>query len=86
MAPRKTNDPGKTTEYYRKNPEKYEEKLKYDTKDNKDPKDKKYRADLAKERRKRGVMGKGGKDMSHTKDGKVVPEDPKANRARKGKK
>jgi hypothetical protein len=31
--------------------------------------------------------GKGGKDLSHTKDGKLVKEDPSANRARnRGKK
>jgi ribosome-binding protein aMBF1 (putative translation factor) len=37
---------------------------------------------LESERRKRGVAGKGGKDMSHTKTGEIVPEDPHRNRAR----
>ena len=42
----------------------------------------KYRAELARERRKRGVMGSGGPDMSHTQQHTMVPEDPHANRAR----
>jgi hypothetical protein len=86
MAPRKTSKPGKTAQYYRDNPDAYKKKLAYDTKENKSEKDKKYRAELNGERRKRGVYGKGGDDMSHTKGGKIVPEDPKTNRARKGKK
>lgn len=86
MAPRKTSNPKKTAQYYRDNPEAYKKKLNKATKDNSSEEDKAYRAELAKERRKRGVMGKGGKDMSHTKDGKIVPEDPSTNRARKGKK
>lgn len=86
MAPRKTSNPGKSAQHYRDNPDSYKKKLEYDKKENKSEKDKKYRAELNAERRKRGVYGKGGKDMSHTKDGKIVPEDPKTNRARKGKK
>jgi len=42
----------------------------------------KYREELIRERRKRGVYGKGGKDMSHTKQHTLVAEDPHANRAR----
>ena len=86
MAPRKTSSPGRTARYYRENPEARAKKYEYDKKENKSDKDKKYRAELNKERRDRGVYGKGGKDMSHTKDGKIVAEDPKTNRARKGKK
>lgn len=82
MAPRKTSKPKETAQYYRDNPEAYKKKLAYDKKYNKDPEERKDRAELAKERRKRGVMGKGGDDMSHTKDGKIVPEDPSTNRAR----
>lgn len=42
----------------------------------------KYREELIKERRKRGIYGKGGPDMSHTKQHTLVAEDPHANRAR----
>jgi ribosomal protein S21 len=57
-------------------------KKKYDTKYENNPKRKSYRAELARERRKRGVMGSGGDDMSHTKGGNMVPESPSKNRAR----
>lgn len=39
----------------------------------------KKRAELVKERRKRGIYGKGGKDVSHTKNGFVL-KDPSLNR------
>jgi hypothetical protein len=84
MAPRKTTTPKRSAAYYRSNPEAYEKKLAYDTKENKSPEDKKYRAELAKARRKRGIMGKGGKDVSHTKSGRTVLESPSKNRARNG--
>lgn len=87
MAPRKASNPRSTAKYYDDNPEAYKKKLAYDKKYNKQPEEKENRAELARERRKRGVMGKGGKDMSHTKDGKIVPEDSSTNRARnRGKK
>ena len=57
-------------------------KKEYDTKYESTPARKKYRRDLERERRKRGVDGKGGKDMSHTVRGTIVPEDMHANRAR----
>lgn len=44
-----------------------------------------YSAALNKARRKRGIYGKGGPDMSHTKEGGLVAESPSANRARNGK-
>jgi len=37
------------------------------------------------ERRRRGIAGKGGKDLSHTKSGKMVLESKRTNRARNGK-
>ena len=37
------------------------------------------------ERKKRGVAGKGGKDVSHTKGGKLTLESRAKNRARNGK-
>ena len=36
------------------------------------------------ERRRRGIAGKGGKDLSHTKSGKMVLESRSKNRARNG--
>jgi hypothetical protein len=49
---------------------------------------KKYRASLNKANRKAGTYGnKDGKDMSHTKSGKLVKENQSKNRARnRGKK
>ncbi|MAK81787.1 hypothetical protein, partial [Phenylobacterium sp.] len=55
---------------------------KYETAYESTPARKKYRRELERERRRRGVAGKGGKDMSHTKEGTIVPEDPHTNRAR----
>ena len=65
-----------------KSPAAIEHKRKYETEYESTPARKKYRRELERERRKRGVAGKGGKDMSHTKTGKIVPEDPHTNRAR----
>lgn len=59
-----------------------EHRRKYETAYESTPARKKYRRELERERRKRGVAGKGGKDMSHTKEGTIVPEDPHTNRAR----
>ena len=66
----------------RKSPEAFANKKKYDTKYHDNPKRREYRAELARERRKRNVMGNGGKDMSHAKNGKIVSEDASKNRAR----
>jgi hypothetical protein len=84
MAPRKAATPKRSAAYYRSNPEAYAKKLAYDTKENKSTKDRKYRANLAQARRKRGIMGKGGDDVSHTKSGRTVMESPSKNRARNG--
>lgn len=73
-----------TADFYAKNPEAYKKKLAYDKKRNAKPDRKKYRAELARERRARGIMGKGGKDLSHTSDGGFRLEDPSKNRARNG--
>lgn len=74
----------KTAQYYRNNPKAAAKKAEYDTAYHSTPSRKKYRRKLAKARRKAGVMGKGGKDMSHTKSGKLVREDASTNRARQG--
>lgn len=73
-----------TADFYAKNPEAYKKKLAYDKKRNAKPDRKEYRAELARERRARGIMGKGGKDVSHTSGGGFKMEDPKNNRARNG--
>lgn len=65
-----------------KSPAAIAHKRKYETQYESTPARKKYRRELERERRKRGVAGKGGKDMSHTKEGKIVPEEPHTNRAR----
>lgn len=84
MAPRKTKNPGKSARYYRSNPEARAKKNAAQRKRNKTAANRKYRSELNKERRRRGVYGKGGADMSHTKSGKLVAESPKKNRARNG--
>ena len=65
-----------------KSPKALAHKRKYETEYESTPARKKYRRELERERRKRGVAGKGGGDMSHTKTGKIVVEDPHTNRAR----
>jgi len=73
-----------TADFYAKNPEAYKKKLAYDKKRNSRPDRKEYRADLARERRARGIMGKGGRDLSHAEGGGFRLEDPSKNRARNG--
>jgi hypothetical protein len=51
------------------------------------PKRRAYRAELNAEARERGIYGKRSamsKDLSHTKDGKMVLESKSLNRARQG--
>lgn len=73
-----------TASFYANNPEAYKKKLAYDKKRNAKPDRKNYRAELARERRARGIMGKGGPDVSHTSGGGFKLENPKTNRARNG--
>lgn len=73
-----------TADFYANNPEAYRKKLAYDKKRNARADRKKYRAELARERRARGIMSKGGKDVSHTAGGGFRLEDPSKNRARNG--
>ena len=72
----------KSAEYYRSNPEAKERKMLYDRKYHSTPARKAYRRKLARVRRAKGVMGKGGKDVSHTKSGGFKMESPSKNRAR----
>lgn len=84
MAPRRAKKPGKSARYYASNPEAREKKNAAQRKRNKTAANRKYRSELNAERRRRGIYGDGGPDMSHTKDGKLVAESPKKNRARNG--
>ena len=71
----------------RKSPEAWANKRRYDSQYEKNPKRVKYREQLNTERRRRGIYGKGGSDVSHTQGGKLTLEKPSSNRARhfKGK-
>ena len=72
----------KSMKNYKKNPKSYAKKKAYDKKFNAKPEQRKKRSELVKERRKRGIYGKGGKDVSHTKNGYVL-KDPSLNRGDK---
>lgn len=82
MAPPRAKNPKRSAQYYRDNPEARKKKAEYDTKYHDTPARRKYRAANAKKRRDLGIMGKGGKDVSHKKDGSTTLEDPSTNRAR----
>ena len=84
MAPKLSSNPGKSATYYRSNPEARAVKNAAQRKRNKSPLAIQYRVDLKRERRNRGVEGKGGADMSHDSKGNLAPESPKTNRARNG--
>lgn len=73
----------KSARYYRNNPEARAKKKEYDTKYHSTTKRKKYRAALNKARKKRRLKGD-PRDLSHTKDGRLVLENRSANRARQG--
>ena len=87
MAPKRASNPGKTSRYYQsaKGRKSYEKQKRKQKKINSTKAKKEYRKKLAIERRKRGIMGKGGKDVSHKK-GRLSLEIPKKNRARGGAK
>jgi hypothetical protein len=87
MAPPRVSNPKRSAKYYRSNPEARRKKAATDKKVNARPEQREKRSELTTERRRRGIAGKGGKDLSHTKDGKMVLENPSKNRARnRGKK
>ena len=87
MAPRRAKNPGKTSRYYqsKKGRKSYEKQKKKQKKINSTAAKREYRRKLAIERRRRGIMGKGGKDVSH-KGNRLSLEIPKKNRARGGAK
>ena len=65
-----------------KSPAALRHKREYDTKYESTPTRIKYREKLNQERRKRGIYGRGGPDVSHTKQHTLVLENPHSNRAR----
>jgi len=67
----------------RKSPEAKQHKLEYDKKYESSPERVKYREELNRERRRRGIYGSGDHmDVSHTQGGKLTLESEHANRAR----
>lgn len=75
---------GKTSRYYAANPKAAAKHRSYMRKYNKRPGKSAYRSRLNKARRKAGVYGKGGPDMSHDSKGNLRRESMKINRARNG--
>lgn len=82
MASPKSSNPSKSAKYYAANPEAKKKKAAYDKKFNTKPSQRKKRSELVQERRKRGIYGKGGYDLAHTKDG-LKKKSMKANRGSK---
>lgn len=74
----------KSAKYYADNPEAAKKKNAYQRNYNKKPSVKKASQERWTERRRRGIAGKGGPDLSHTTDGRMVLESPRRNRARNG--
>ena len=87
MAPKRAKKPGKTSRYYQsaKGRKSYEKQKKKQKKINSTAAKRKYRKLLSRRRRKLGIMGRGGKDVSH-KGNRLTLEIPKKNRARGGAK
>lgn len=85
MAPRKSPNPSKTASYYNSHPEAKKKKDAYNKEFNKRKSQRKKRSELTTERRKRGIAGKGGKDLHHGKNGKLVAMSPSKNRGMKEK-
>ena len=87
MAPRRAKNPGKTSRYYqsKKGRKSYGKQKRKQKKINSTAAKRQYRKLLSRRRRKLGIMGKGGKDVSH-KGNRLTLEIPKKNRARGGAK
>ena len=75
---------GKTSRFYAANPKAAAKHRSYMRAYNKKPGQSQYRSKLNKARRKAGVYGKGGPDMSHDSKGRLARESMKINRARNG--
>lgn len=76
----------KSAIYFQNNPEAKAKKDAYNKKYGGTTKRKKYRTKLNAENRRRGTYGNGdGKDLSHSKSGKLTQEKQSINRARNGR-
>jgi hypothetical protein len=74
----------KSAKYYAKNPKAAAKKAAYQRRLNKDPKVKQASEERWAERKRRGIAGKGGGDLSHDTKGRMKLESPSKNRARNG--
>jgi hypothetical protein len=82
----KSTGKSKSAKYFAANPEARAKKNAYNKEYHSDPDRVNYREDLNRANRKAKTYGNGdGKDMSHTKSGRLVKEARSANRARNGK-
>ncbi len=83
-SPNMAQAKSKSAKYYAANPKAAAKKAAYQRKLNKKPTVKNASEERWSERRRRGIAGKGGPDLSHTKKGTMVLESPSRNRARNG--
>jgi hypothetical protein len=74
----------RTSKFYARKPASAAKRRAYQRKYNKKPAVKKASEARWTKRRQLGIAGKGGKDLSHTKSGRMVLESPRKNRARNG--
>ena len=90
MAPKRAKKPGKTSRYYqsKKGRKSYAKQKRKQKKINSTAAKRQYRKLLASKRRKKGIMGKGGKDVCHVKKGSNRTKlcASKGNRAKGGAK
>jgi len=84
MARARVSNPGPTARYYAMNPEARAKKNAYMRDYNKSKARISYRSKLNTARRKAGVYGKGGPDMSHDSDGNLKKQSVKINRGNNG--
>ena len=75
---------GASTAYYRTHPKARRHKVRHQAAINSQPDEVDRRVALTRERRRRGIAGKGGPDISHTSSGGTTLEAPSTNRARNG--
>ncbi len=82
----KSTGKSKSARYFAANPEARAKKNEYNKKYHSSEERIKYRSKLNSANREKGTYGNhDGKDMSHTKDGRLVSESKSTNRARNGK-
>lgn len=84
MARERVSNPGASAKYYRANSDAREQKNAYMRNYNKSKAKISYRSKLNQARRKAGIYGKGGPDMSHDSKGNLKKQSVKVNRANNG--